>query len=131
MYSVEIDHDRRLIVITASGQVSKDDVKAVADEVREALKTMEHGLRALTDLRTMTSMDPACAPHIAEIMDALNAKHVISVTRIVPDAGKDIGFNILSRFHYPDKTQIRTFENMADALRSLIDEFVAEAAEAP
>ena len=128
MYTVEIDEAKRLIVITATGDVSKADVKGVAERVRESLVDAEPGVRALTDLRRMKSMDPASAPHIAEIMDLLMGKGVISVTRVVADPKKDIGFNILSRFHYGDRVQISTFDNMADALASLIEEFATDLA---
>ena len=39
----------------------------------------------------------------------------------MPDPHKDIGFNILSHFHYDPKIDIFTFETLADALQSLVD----------
>jgi len=120
MYTVEIDRSKRLVVITATGHVSKEEVKGVADKVREIVKDVEPGVLALTDLRWMTSMDPAAAPHIAEIMDSLRAKQIASVTRVMPDPHKDIGFNILSQFHYDKHVQIYTFDNMAEAVASLV-----------
>jgi hypothetical protein len=121
MYSVEIDSSKRLLVISATGHVAKDDVKAVAQKVRELLKRAKPGVRALTDLRWMTSMDPKAVPYIAEIMDALTQKQVVSVTRVMPDPSKDIGFNILSQFHYDGKVRIHTFETMAEAILSLTE----------
>src|SRR5437868_3702080 len=115
MYSVEIEQTKRLLVITASGHVSTEDVSLVAKRVRELIKDAEPGIRALTDLRWMTSMDATAAPHIADIMDMLREKKVASVTRVVPDPHKDIGFNILSQFHYDRHVQIYTFDNMAEA----------------
>jgi len=64
-------------------------------------------------------MDPAAAPHIADMMDALAEKEVASVTRVIPDPHKDIGLNILSQFHYGPDVTITTFETLADAIQSI------------
>lgn len=122
MYSVEADRSKRLVIISATGRVTKDEVKAVAQEVREIVKDAEPKFRALTDFRWLEWMDSAAAPHVAEIMDALSEKQVGSVTRVMPDPSKDIGFNILSQFHYDPKIPINTFETLADALQSLLEE---------
>jgi len=119
MYTVEIDRTKRLLVISAAGDVTGDEVKAAAERVRDLLKDAEPGIRALTDLRWLNSMQPSAAAYIAEIMDALSKCHVTSVTRVVPDPRKDIGFNILSQFHYHPPIPIFTFETLADAVESL------------
>ena len=95
MFSVETNKAKRLLVISAAGHVSKEEVKHAAEQVREALQDAAPGSRVLTDFRWLESMRPSAAPHIAEIMDALAEKQVASVIRIIPDPGKDIGMNIL------------------------------------
>jgi hypothetical protein len=122
MYSVEVDASKRLVVISATGHVTKEEVKEAARQVREIVKDTEPGFRLLTDFRWLDSMDAAAARHVAEIMDALAAKQVGSVTRVVPDPHKDIGLNILSQFHYGPKIPIATFQTLADALQSLAGE---------
>jgi hypothetical protein len=122
MYSVEIDRSKRLLVISALRQVTAAQAKLVAQQVRELLRDIAPGIRVLADFRWLESMDPAAAPHVAEIMDALAEKKVASVTRVMPDPHKDIGLNILSQFHYGPEIQIATFETLADALQSLTRE---------
>ena len=122
MYSVEIDRSKRLLVISALQRVTAEEAKLVAQRVRELLHDAAPGFRILADFRWLESMDPAAAPHVARIMDALAEKGVSSVTRVMPDPHKDIGLNILSQFHYDPKTQIATFESLADALQSLTKE---------
>ena len=119
MYSVEIDRSKRLLVINALQRVTADEAKLVAQRVRELLHDAAPGFRVLADFRWLESMDPAAAPHVARIMDALAEKGVSSVTRVMPDPHKDIGLNILSQFHYGPEIQIATFETLADALQSL------------
>jgi len=122
MYSVEIDRSKRLLVISALRQVTAEQAKLVAQQVRDLLRDVAPGIRVLADFRWLESMDPAAAHHIAEIMDALAEKRVTSVTRVMPDPHKDIGLNILSQFHYGPEIQIATFETLADALQSLTRE---------
>jgi anti-anti-sigma regulatory factor len=122
MYSVEIDRSKRLLVISALQQVTAEQARVAAKEVRELLRDVAPGFRVLADFRWLESMDSAAAPHVAEIMDTLTEKGVASVTRVMPDPHKDIGLNILSQFHYGPEIQIATFESLADALQSLTKE---------
>jgi hypothetical protein len=122
MYSVEFDRPKRLLVISAAGQVTKKEVETVALRVREILKEVTPGFRVLTDFRWLERMDPAAAVPLAEIMDALAAKDVAAVVRVVPDPRKDIGLNILSQFHYGPQIKLATFESLAEALSALINE---------
>lgn len=121
MYAIEIDKEKRFLAISATGHVTKEEVEAVAKEVRELVQDVPPGLHALTDLRWMQSMDPAAAPHVAEIMETLQEKQLTSVTRIMPDPSKDIGFNILSHFHYKPNVQIFTVESLAEAMRNIAE----------
>ncbi len=122
MYFVEADRSKRLLVISVAGRVTADEVKQGAQQVRDILKDVAPGFRALTDFRWLDSMDAAAARHVAEIMDALAEKKVASVVRVIPDPHKDIGLNILSQFHYGPEIRTITFETLADALQSLSEE---------
>jgi hypothetical protein len=117
MYAVELDRSKRLLVISAAQKVTAEEAKMAAQHIRELLRDITPGFRVLADFRGLQSMDPAAAPHIAKIMDALAEKEVASVTRVMPDPHKDIGLNILSQFHYGPDVKIATFETLADALQ--------------
>jgi hypothetical protein len=122
MFSVEIDRSKRLLVISAAGHISREEVKEAAEQVRERLREVAPGLRALTDFRWLDSIRPSAAPHIAEIMELLAEKQVASVIRIIPNAGKDIAMNILSRFRYSDDLPITTVSTLVEALDRLLDQ---------
>ena len=122
MFSVEIDRSKRLLVITAAGHISREEVKEAAEQVREKLREVAPGLRALIDFRWLDSIRPSAAPHIAEIMDLLAEKQVASVIRIIPGPGKNIGLNILSQFHYARELPITTVETLVEALDRLVEQ---------
>jgi hypothetical protein len=119
MYSVESDKTKRLIVITVAGRVTSQEVKAAAMKVRDLVKDFEPGFYMLADFRLLTAMDSSAAPYIAQIMDAVAEKQVARIVRVVPDPRKDIGLNILSRFHYGPEIEIVTVETLADAFEIL------------
>src|SRR5438067_13943653 len=97
MYSVEIDQSKRLLVISALRQVTAEQAKLVAQQVRELLRDVAPGIRVLADFRWLVSMDPAAAPHVAELMDALAEKRVAFVMRVMRDPHKDIRLDFLSQ----------------------------------
>src|SRR5437660_4028999 len=119
MYAVELDRSKRLLVISATQRVTAEQVKAVAERVRELLHDVAPGFRVLVDFRWLDSMDSAAAPHLAEVMETLTQKGVASVARVMPDPHKDIGLNILSQFHYGPDIPITTVETLADALQGI------------
>ena len=121
MYSVEADKSKRFFVISVAGHVSGEEVKEAARQVREIVEDVKPGFRVLTDFRWLDSMEPAAARHVAEIMDALAEKKVGLVVRVIPDPHKDIGFNILSQFHYGSDVRVATFESLAEALQLLAE----------
>jgi anti-anti-sigma regulatory factor len=119
MYAVELDRSKRLLVISAVGHVTAQQVKGVAQSVLELLQQTASGFHVLADFRWLESMDSTAAPDLAEIMDELSKKGVGSVTRVFSDPRKDIGLNILSQFHYEPNVSITTFETLADAIQSI------------
>jgi hypothetical protein len=119
MYAVELDQSKRLLVISAARGVTAEQVKAVAQRVRELLQDIAPGFSVLVDFRWLDLMEAAAAPHLAEIMEILTEKGVASVARVMPDPHKDIGLNILSQFHYGPQIQIATFATLADAVQSV------------
>ena len=123
MYSVEADKSKRLIVISAVGHVTEEEVKQAARQVREIVKDIAPGFRVLSDFRWLDSMQASASKHVAEIMDAVAAKQVGLVARVIPDPRKDIGLNILSQFHYGPEIQTANFATLADAVQSLAEHF--------
>jgi anti-anti-sigma regulatory factor len=103
VYKVEVDVGNNLLVIRYRGRVNPEAVERCADEVAVALQKLAWGFRLTADLSDLQSMDFQCAPHIRKIMKSCNERGVSAVLRIIPDARRDIGLQIMSYFHYgPD-----------------------------
>jgi hypothetical protein len=121
MFSVEADDINRLIKITWSENVSADEMRECAEQLRALTVDIGPGFRLLSDLSGLESMDPTGASYIAAIMDLFAAKQVGLIVRVIPDPHKDIGLNILSHFHYSSQVQVVTYQNLRDALQRLSD----------
>ena len=119
MFFLETDTTKQLLVLSVTGGVTVDESQESVARVRETLEEMEPGFVALVDFRWLESMEPGSAPFVAEIMDALAAKKVSAVVRVMPDPRKDIGLNILSQFHYGPEVRLMTFETLPDAIQAL------------
>ena len=119
MVDVQVNPAEQLLTLSYSPRVNVEDMKRCLQEVRAALVDMQPGFRLLNNLSNLEKMEPGCAEHIIEIMEACNAKRIGTVVRVIPDPTKDIGFNIMSRFHYSPQVKLRIYENLEDAVKSL------------
>ena len=120
MFLAEVDVFRQALRITFSQNVEPDEADRCLESLRQLLEGMRPGFRLLTDLSRVESMSVSCAPHIGRIMDLCNQKGVESIVRVLPaEANKDIGYAILSRFHYGPDVSIVTCDNLEEAMRLL------------
>jgi hypothetical protein len=122
MFTVKLDQSRNTITISYGGQVTPDETRLCADEVRLALTILRPGFRLIVDLTELQSMEVACSPAIANIMEICNAAGVAEVMRIIPDPTRDIGLQIMSFFHYDSDVRILTCASAAEAGNVLEEE---------
>ena len=119
MFTVKLDQSRNTLTISYGGQVMSDETRLCAEEVRLALTILQPGFRLVVDLTELQSMEVACSPLIANIMEICNAAGVADVVRIIPDPTRDIGLQIMSFFHYSSDVSIRTCASFAEASEML------------
>jgi predicted choloylglycine hydrolase len=121
MFETAFDKANNLLRMNFCGHVTADEAKQGTDELAAHLIETESGFRLLTDLTGLEAMDTECVPYIRTSMDLLNKKGLAMVIRVIPDPHKDIGFKILSLFHYRQDIQIVTCETLEEAMRALAD----------
>ena len=108
-----------VFTLAFSNQVGEADVAAVENEIQTTVGNLRPGFSLLTDLSKLESMDPLCVPSIDRAMDLFREHGVKLVVRIIPDPKRDVGFNIMSLFHYPRTVRIVTVTPAAEAARAL------------
>src|SRR5262245_56213 len=119
MFLVDSDRSGRWLSLHYFGRVDAGQMQACFERMKKLLTQVEPGFRLFTDLSGLELMDAACAPVIGEIMDHLVERKIAGVVRVIPDRQKDIGFDLISRFHYGRDVDTMTFENLADAIQHL------------
>ena len=119
MHLAQFDSASNLLKLSFAGQVGADEAKKCAQEIEALLRQARPGFRLLTDLSGLEAMDLACVPYLEQTMDRCSEQGIDTVVRVIPDPQKDIGFNILSLFHYNRRVRIVTCETMQEALNSL------------
>ena len=119
MVQADVDPARALLTLSYRGHVSVEEIRQRRPQTLAALEQLAPGFRLLTDLSGLESMDIACAPEIEAMMDVFRQKGVGLVVRVVPDPKRDIGFKVMSFFHYGHAVPVLTFESRAEALEKL------------
>ena len=121
MIQFESDKSKNILRITFSENVEPDQARLYVDTVKARIAELKPGFRMLTDLSGLSSMDARCAPHIETAMDVFSKAGVSKVVRVIPDPSVDIGFNIMSLFHYRRRTKIVMCQTLAEAERILAE----------
>jgi hypothetical protein len=119
MIEVQADPARNLVIVTFQGHVDRAQAQEKLRKVTVALETVQPGFRLLTDFTELDAMDYECAPEIQATMDLFRKKGVAEVLRVMPDLHKDIGFKVMSFFHYGRKVSVLTLDTRTEALKKL------------
>lgn len=116
------DKSGRVLTISHSQHVGAEDVSRCLERIRGLMDHLQPGFLLLSDLTNLDSMDASCAPELGAIMELCSARGVSTVVRVIPDRNKDIGLDLISRFHLHPQVKTRTYENLAEAIKSLLAE---------
>jgi anti-anti-sigma regulatory factor len=119
MVLITFNKCQRLLCLNYVQRVSSAELAAVRDDLKAALTDLPDGFRLLVDLSQVEFMDPDCLPDLGRAMELFDQRGVSLIVRVIPDASKDIGLNILTLFHYPHHPRVITCQNLAEALRQL------------
>ena len=119
MFHAEVDMSKRLMTVSFAQHVGSEEMKSCLERVRSMLGDIKPGFRLLTDLSSLESMAASCATDLGEMMNLCNGKGIRAALRVVPDPRKDIGFTLMSQFHYGKQVDVTTYETLADAIQNL------------
>jgi ABC-type transporter Mla MlaB component len=94
-------------------------------ELTELVRALPPGFVLATDLSEVELIRSECVPLLREVMENLRGAGVGTVVRLIPRPERDIGFAILSVFHYSSNVHCVTCETRAEWEHSLEDERTA------
>jgi hypothetical protein len=115
MFLVTINKAKRLMYLGYFGQVVAEDLQRSAADLETMLAEMPPGFRLLADFTRLESMDTGCVPEIGKAMELFDRHQMGLVVRVMPDPGKDIGFNIIAAFHYKNRPPMAICDTLEQA----------------
>jgi anti-anti-sigma regulatory factor len=119
MILVTLNLPRQIVVLTFIGHVTADDLAKMQPDFTGFVSQLSPGFMLLTDLSSLDHLDKDCLPQLAANMDLCHQRGIGSVIRVIPDPLKDIGFSILSVFHYPNRPRTVTCKTMLEAASAM------------
>jgi anti-anti-sigma regulatory factor len=126
MVSCSADDAGQILTISYGRHVTSSEM----EECLKSIAAMDHlqpGFVLLSDLTQLETMDGDCATTLGAIMELCSAKGITAIVRVIPDPSKDIGFNLISLFHF--QKPVRTYEspNLAEAMKHVLVEYPSTA----
>jgi hypothetical protein len=124
MFLTELNRSQRLLKITVTGHSTPEEARSCLENLQSLLTDFQPGLRLFADLSGVLSMPTTAAPYIGQFMELCAEKGVELVVRLLPtEPSKDIGFAIMSHFHYPPGIRIVTCATREEAASHLAESF--------
>jgi hypothetical protein len=118
--SCSADESGHILTLSYSGHIRPAEMKKALQSVQALAPRLKPGFVVLSDLTNLDSMEPACAADLGSIAEQLSSYGISSVIRVIPDPAKDIGFNIVSIFHFRQPIKVHTRDNLAEAIKCLL-----------
>lgn len=119
---IQIEHDSKnnLLLLIFKDVIDIEQGEKLYADLRDIVPKLYKGFRLITDLSELDSMHLDIHSILEQVMDLCNEHGVSKIIRIIPDISKDIGFNIMSLFHYSHDVVIHTYKSFEEARKSLI-----------
>ena len=120
MIKTKYDRKHNAVVIEFEGHVDTTQGEQFFKDIQKVVPKHGKGFTLLTDMTSLDKMDLQVKDAITKAMDLFNDNGITRVLRVIPDDDKDIGFNILSAFHYSKGVKILTLQSREEALERLV-----------
>ena len=119
MYRIEVNSVDNTLEIHLRESFDPDQGRDLLNELSERVHELRPGFKLLTDLSQLRGMDIAAHKSIDEVMELCNRHEVSKVVRVIAKETRDIGFNIMSLFHYSHRVIIHTCDSLEEAKQEM------------
>jgi len=111
--------EKGLLYANFKGRVEPEHITGLNRALPGLVGNLPPDFTVLCDLSELETMEFSCSGFVAEVMQNMAKAGVGEVIRVIPDPRKDIGFGIMSIFHYPSKVMVHHFNSLPEALEYL------------
>ncbi len=117
-----VEGEGRILRVSYHGIIDATRMRDHFEKLATLVSELEIGFVLATDLSEVELIRSECLPVLRDVMTVLRKAGVQMVVRLIPRPECDIGFAILSRFHYPSDLHCVTCETREEWERWLEDE---------
>lgn len=115
MIKISYEENLNAVIIKYSGKVDGQEMEKLLPTLRTLAASFKENFKVLADFWELEAISQDVREPLKKIMDFLNEKGVNEVLRIVPDSANDIGFNIMSAFHYSKDVRFQNVNSREEA----------------
>jgi hypothetical protein len=117
---VKVSYDLKINTVNIEfiGKVSVAEAYEAYFELENVLPK-QPGFKVLTDFTLAEGLDLEGKGAVERTMDLINSRGVSEIIRVIPDPTVDIGFNIMSAFHYSKEVKVLTVPTRLEAQAQL------------
>ena len=119
MFLVTLNKARQLLHLSYIQRVTAEELERGYGDIKGMQADLKPGFRVLADFERLDSMDLDCRTGLGKIMELAESSGIGLLVRVIPDATKDIGLDILAIFHYRQRPRMVTCKNLAEAAEKL------------
>src|ERR1700722_1291265 len=99
MVTCTADDSGHILTISYVDEVKPGQVEVARRTIRDQMKHLQPGFALLVDLTHLDSMDTECAESLGAMIELCSSREMAIAVWVVPDPRKDIGLNLIARFH--------------------------------
>lgn len=119
MIKASYDQEYNTLIIEFEGKIDAAQGASFYLEVQSIVPKDRKGFKILTDFTSIQQMNSDIKEAVKKTMDFFNREGVREIIRVIPNPEKDIGFGIMSAFHYSKDVNIVTVESREEAQQLL------------
>ena len=119
MILINREQNGKILYIGFKDHVQQSQIRELEESLPGILADLSPQFTILCDMTGMETMEFDCSKPVADLMKKMAEAGVGEVVRVIPDPGKDIGFGILSVFHYPSSLPVIIYKSLEDACNYL------------
>ena len=114
MIKIDYDPEKSVLFIELLRDVDAAQARLALLELERDLANVEKGFKVLVDYTAVETMEPEVEGEVLKSMDFLNAKGVEEIVRVLPDPELELGFNLMSIFHYSPQVRVHAARTRAE-----------------
>ena len=121
MIRISYDEGHNTVIVEFIGHVDAAQGEECFPDAERAIPRHGKEFQLLVDLSATEHMDPGIKKWIKKSMQLFNASGVARIVRVIPNPAHDVGFNIMTLFHYSPSVQVVTVPSRREAWKRLTE----------